>query len=81
MKKYPDIEIEIRGYTDSIGDWNYNQQLSERRAQAVKQYLVSREIAHYRIKASGYGERDPIDSNNTKIGRAANRRIEFIRIK
>ena len=81
LLKFPAIEIELCGYTDSLGDWNYNQQLSKKRAQAVKQYLINKGIAYFRIKAVGFGEENPIAPNTTKTGRAANRRIEFKRIK
>lgn len=81
LQNYPELEIEIRGYTDSIGDWYYNQLLSEQRAHAVKRYLISRGIDSSRIRAVGYGERNPIAPNTSKAGRAANRRIEFVRIK
>ncbi len=77
----PEVEVEIRGYTDSVGDWNYNLRLSQKRAEVVRQYLVNRGIDPKRLRAVGYGEADPIASNATKAGRAANRRIEFVRIK
>jgi len=81
LLKFPEVAIEIRGYTDSLGDWNFNLLLSEKRAYAVKQYLISRGIAQERIRATGFGEQDPIAPNTTEAGRAANRRIEFERIE
>ncbi len=81
LAQNPDVEVEIRGYTDSIGSRAFNLHLSQKRAEAVKQYLVNRGIEPKRIQAIGYGEEDPIASNATKTGRAQNRRIEFIRIK
>lgn len=81
LNNNPNIEIEIRGYTDNIGESNANLLLSERRAIAVKKYLVDHGISPTRLQAVGYGASDPIASNATKEGRAANRRIEFVRIK
>ncbi|MBD3288873.1 OmpA family protein [candidate division KSB1 bacterium] len=81
LKAYPDIMIEICGYTDSIGDWKHNLLLSEQRAESVKKYLVSQGIDESRIKTQGFGEQNPVASNKTKAGRAANRRIEFVRLK
>ena len=77
----PEIEIEIRGYTDNTGNYEANVKLSKRRAEAVKQYLVENGINDTRIKTAGYGPDNPIAPNNTKDGRAKNRRIEFYRIK
>ena len=80
LKNYPDIEVEIRGFTDSIGNDASNLSLSQRRAEAVKNYLVQLGIPFNRLKAIGYGEANPIASNMTREGRAQNRRIEFVRI-
>jgi OOP family OmpA-OmpF porin len=76
---YPNVEIEIQGHTDSQGASAYNNQLSQRRADAVRDYLVRAGIAAERITAKGYGERYPIATNQTEAGRAQNRRIEFHR--
>ena len=65
------------GHTDSQGDAAYNQRLSERRAQAVQSYLVSRGVNPARMVAYGQGETQPIASNDTASGRAANRRVEL----
>ena len=81
LADYPNIELEIRGYTDNTGDFASNQRLSERRAYAVRKYLIDYGINLKRIRAVGYGELGPIASNLTREGRAANRRIEFVRIK
>ena len=81
LNENQNIEIEIRGYTDNVGESNANQLLSERRAIAVKKYLGDHGISPTRLQAVGYGALDPIASNLTKEGRAANRRIEFVRIK
>ena len=74
-----DVNIEIRGYTDSVGSATANQKLSEKRAQTVMQYLVNAGVAASRLTAKGLGEKDPIASNKTAEGRAENRRIEFYR--
>jgi OmpA-OmpF porin, OOP family len=78
LKRYPDIKVELDGYTDSIGTDAYNQKLSERRAQIVYGYLTSHGIDASRITAvKGFGESNPIDTNATKEGRARNRRTEL----
>jgi len=76
MKKYDKTIIEVAGHTDNVGDANYNRQLSQRRASAVAQYLVSRGVAEPRIMTAAGGEEHPIASNSTEQGRAANRRVE-----
>jgi len=81
MIDYPKIEIEIRSYTDSSGNQRINLLLSQKRAAAIKNYLMKRGIQGYRLKAIGLGSADPIADNSTPEGRAANRRIEFVRIK
>ena len=73
----PDVQVEISGHTDSMGSDEYNQALSLRRAQAVKNWLVQRGVAGNRMKTVGKGENEPIADNNTATGRADNRRIEF----
>jgi outer membrane protein OmpA-like peptidoglycan-associated protein len=77
----PTMEVEIRGYTDNTGNYNNNVSLSQRRADAVKLYLVYKGIRPNRISTKGYGPADPIAPNNTRDGRAKNRRIEFFRVK
>ncbi len=77
MKKYPNIKVEIAGHTDSIGSEAYNLRLSQRRAEAVVRYLVSKGISPDRLIAKGYGESQPIAPNDTEEGRALNRRVEF----
>lgn len=79
LNKYPNIKIEIRGHTDNIGNDDYNQILSERRANAVRNYLVKNGFSSDRItKVVGYGSSDPVETNTTKEGRSKNRRVEFI---
>ena len=72
-----DVKFEIAGHTDSSGNDALNQQLSEARAVSVKRYLASRDVSAERMTARGYGEREPIASNDTPEGRARNRRVEF----
>ena len=73
----PDIKVEIQGHTDNIGSNEYNMKLSQRRAETVRDYLVSKGIDPSRLTVKGYGETMPIADNNTPEGRALNRRIEF----
>lgn len=73
----PSSPVIVEGHTDSIGSDQYNQRLSERRANAVRKYLVEKGIASSRIRVVGYGEQRPIADNKTKEGRAINRRAEF----
>ena len=73
--------IEISGHTDNEGSDLYNQKLSEGRAAAVIAYLASKGVLADRMKAVGYGESRPVDSNQTEAGRAQNRRVEFTLIK
>jgi len=77
LKGEPDIRVEIAGHTDSIGSDAYNQQLSERRAKAVVDYLVSKGVDPKRLKAVGYGKKQPVATNATEAGRAQNRRVEL----
>jgi outer membrane protein OmpA-like peptidoglycan-associated protein len=73
----PDTNINIYGYTDSKGADDYNLNLSNRRASAVKDYLVNKGVASGRMFTEGMGETNPIASNDTDAGRAQNRRVEF----
>lgn len=77
LKGEPNIRVEVAGHTDSVGSEAYNQKLSERRAQAVADYLISRGVDPKRLKAVGYGKDKPIASNATDAGRAENRRVEL----
>ncbi len=77
----PEIQIEISGHTDNIGSAKSNQLLSLRRAEAVKDYIVSKGVAAARLTTVGYGFTRPIADNATEEGRAKNRRIEFLRTK
>jgi outer membrane protein OmpA-like peptidoglycan-associated protein len=71
-------DIIIEGYTDSSGSWDYNQELSEQRAMAVRDFFVSTGVDSQRIIARGYGEADPVASNANEAGRRENRRVEII---
>jgi OOP family OmpA-OmpF porin len=71
------VNLEISGHTDSKGKAAYNLGLSQRRADAVKLYFVSRGIASSRLVSIGYGKDRPIADNSTSSGRATNRRTEF----
>ncbi len=71
------LEVEVAGHTDSQGDANYNRDLSQRRADTVRNYLVTAGVDEHRISAKGYGEDDPIADNRTAEGRAENRRVEL----
>ncbi|PRQ00550.1 OmpA family protein [Enhygromyxa salina] len=79
LNNNPDITIEIGGHTDSKGSDKNNKKLSQRRVDSVRDYLVSKGIAASRVATKGYGEDVPVDSNLTKEGREANRRVEFNR--
>ncbi|HEX2900346.1 MAG TPA: OmpA family protein [Bacteroidia bacterium] len=78
LNQKPKSEIEIRGHTDNVGNDDDNQKLSERRAKAVHDYLVSKGINPIRLKYNGFGESNPVDSNETFEGKQKNRRVEFL---
>ena len=77
MKKYPDMEVELAGYTDSVGSASYNLKLSQKRAEAVKEYLLEKGIEANRVQAKGYGKENPVAPNDTDEGRERNRRVEL----
>jgi len=79
LAERPDLRIEIAGYTDSRASAHSNRDLSRRRAEAVKKYLVEEfpAIKAENLKAVGYGEANPVASNETRAGRKKNRRVEF----
>ena len=79
MADNPDKQIQIEGHTDNIGPAAYNKDLSQRRANAVKDYLVNKGIDSRRISAVGYGEEKPLASNDDEVnGRELNRRVELV---
>ena len=77
LKKYEKTVVRVAGFTDNTGNANANQQLSERRAQSVANYLISQGVTSGRFSVVGYGERYPIASNSTVQGREQNRRVEI----
>jgi OOP family OmpA-OmpF porin len=77
MKANPKITGEVHGHTDSTGSEAHNQRLSERRANAVRDYFIKQGISADRVRAKGFGESKPIASNDTEEGRAMNRRVEL----
>ena len=81
LKRNGSVEIEIAGHTDSKGTDEYNVNLSQGRSQSVVDYIASQGIDGYRLTAQGYGEGKPIDTNETDLGRANNRRVEFTVLK
>jgi OOP family OmpA-OmpF porin len=77
LKKYPGLRVEVQGHTDSSGSDRYNLSLSERRAQAVRAYLIDQGVSSGQVEARGYGESQPIADNSTAAGRARNRRVDM----
>ena len=78
LKTEPDFNLEIQGYTDSVGSTSYNNILSKKRAESVEEYLVEQDIALSRLTIKGYGKTMPAATNKTDIGRAKNRRVKFL---
>jgi OmpA-OmpF porin, OOP family len=79
LKASADLKITIEGHTDSTSTPEHNQQLSQRRATAVKQYLTTARIQADRLEAAGFGATKPVATNATPLGRAANRRVELVK--
>lgn len=77
MVKYPEYKLRISGHTDNVGDDKFNQTLSENRAKACYDYLVSKGVVAARMSHTGYGETRPVGDNKTKAGRDMNRRVDF----
>lgn len=75
---YPNLKLQVEGYTDNIGSDEYNQKLSEERADSVREYLVSQSVTDSNVSAKGLGKSDPIADNSTDKGRAQNRRVELV---
>jgi len=77
LKRYPELRVEVAGYTDNSGSARYNQSLSEQRANSVRDYLIGEGVSKNALTAKGYGEDQPIADNSTPAGRAENRRVEL----
>lgn len=75
---YPNLKLQIEGYTDNIGTDDYNQKLSEQRADGVKDYLIAQGVGDSNVTAAGFGKDDPIADNSTNSGRAQNRRVQLV---
>ena len=78
MLAYPGLKLEVEGHTDSVGSEEYNQELSENRAGAVRDFLVAQGVSRDSVTARGFGEAVPVASNDTAAGRQQNRRIELV---
>ena len=78
MAEYKDRRVRVEGYTDSTGEASYNQGLSERRAESVRDTLVNMGISSTRVETKGFGEQFPVASNDTSGGRQQNRRVEIV---
>jgi len=78
LLSYPGLKLQVEGYTDSIGSDEYNQKLSEQRADGVRDYLVAQSVQDANVTAKGYGKQDPVADNSTNVGRAQNRRVELV---
>ncbi|MCU1321904.1 MAG: OmpA/MotB domain protein [Acidobacteriaceae bacterium] len=78
LQAYPGLKLQVEGYTDIVGSDEYNQKLSENRASAVRDFLVSQGVSMDNISATGYGKRSPVADNGTAKGRAQNRRVQLV---
>lgn len=78
LDREPGVTAEIRGYTDNSGSEEQNRELSQGRAESIVDWLIDQGIAAERLNAAGFGPDNPIASNDTREGRAANRRVEFV---
>ena len=78
LSSHPDLHVMIEGHTDSVGGDDYNQRLSERRADSVRAYLVQQRVAPSVVGTAGYGESRPVATNGTSAGRQQNRRVELV---
>jgi outer membrane protein OmpA-like peptidoglycan-associated protein len=81
MKVWGDVNVEVAGHTDSVGTDEHNMDLSQRRAEAVRAYLIGKGISAERLVAKGYGESQPVADNDTEEGRFKNRRVELSPVK
>jgi OOP family OmpA-OmpF porin len=79
LLKNPQLKVEIQGHTDSTGAAAWNATLSQRRAESVMKYLVSKGVPAGQLTAKGFGPANPVAPNDTKEGRAKNRRVDFMK--
>jgi outer membrane protein OmpA-like peptidoglycan-associated protein len=77
LNRYPETTIVVKGYTDSTGSEAYNQELSERRAKSVANFMIGKGVDAGRVTSIGFGEQFPIAGNDTEAGRQQNRRVEL----
>ena len=80
LRAHPKLRLEVAGHTDSLGRAEFNMDLSQRRAESVRRYLVEQGVAPGNLTARGYGEEMPVADNSTREGRAENRRVELNRL-
>jgi outer membrane protein OmpA-like peptidoglycan-associated protein len=78
LQAYPGLKLQVEGYTDSVGSDEYNQKLSENRADAVRDFLVTQGVQQDNISATGYGKAKPVADNSTYQGRSQNRRVQLV---
>lgn len=75
---HPGLKMQVEGHTDSVGSEDFNQRLSQNRADSVRTYLVAQGIASGAVGTAGFGESQPVASNTTEAGRQQNRRVELV---
>jgi len=78
LQAYPGLKLQVEGYTDSVGSDEYNQKLSENRADAVRNFLITQGVPQNNITSTGYGKANPVADNSTAAGRAKNRRVQLV---
>jgi outer membrane protein OmpA-like peptidoglycan-associated protein len=78
LLSHPGLKLQVEGHTDSVGSAEYNQRLSDNRANSVRMYLVEQGIASNNVTTAGFGETMPVASNDTAAGRQQNRRVELV---
>jgi outer membrane protein OmpA-like peptidoglycan-associated protein len=78
LQAYPGLKLQVEGYTDSVGNDDFNQKLSENRADAVKNFLITQGVQQDNISSTGYGKAKPVADNSTAGGRAQNRRVQLV---
>ena len=78
MNKYPNLKIDIEGHTDATGSAKLNNELSQKRADAIKKFFLDKGISQDRLTSNGFGSTKPVGDNKTSKGRAENRRVELL---